>query len=324
MGSFYDDWLGLWARSVDERRKARKVILPEELQWVKTRQDYRAALLVAPETGFRTLGGATLLAEIPRGWKTGRHRHGEEAMYILRGKGYSIVGDQRFDWEEGACLRIPFGAVHQHFNGGDAPVLYYAALAPHLEYFCSVARFEQLEDCGEVVSEPRGPEAAGTHDAQGRRIVLHRAAAPAWQRGEADLTVQDAFQQSLHPQMHIVQHETIIKLMSAYEDFRGDLVEITDIFVDRAKTSSQKHAHMEALLYVLQGEGYTVIDGEEFRWKPGAAIHIPGPQTVHQHFVTSDKESRMLRTHFGIRKYLQPIVKEVFPYQFFEQGKSLA
>ena len=33
---------------------------------------------------------------------------------------------------------------------------------------------------------------------------------------------------------------------------------------------------MEAHLYVLDGTGYSVIDGETIEWKPGTAIHIQG------------------------------------------------
>ena len=323
MRDFYEQWLELWDRGAEERRTSRKAIYPEELQWVKTRQDYRAALLVAPETGFKTLGGVTMLAEIPVSWKTGRHNHGEEAIHILKGKGFTVMNDRRFDWEEGACIRIPFGSIHQHFNDGDTPVQYFAALAPHLEHFCSVAKFQHQEDCGENTSIPRYDKAGSDYDEQGRRIVLHRKDALVRERGEDDVRLQDAFRASTHPRMQTVQHGKIIRLMGASEDFRGDEVEITDIFVERPRTSSQKHAHMEALLYVIQGEGHTVIDGQKVPWRPGTALHIQGPQTVHQHFNTGSVESHHLRTHFGIRKYIQPIAKEVFPYLFFEEGKQL-
>ena len=141
--NFYDDWLGLWDKSEREKKAARKVIHAEELRWVSTRQDHKAALMVAPETGFRTWGGITMIAEIPLGWHTGSHSHGEEAIYIMKGKGFSIIDDKAYDWEEGSCIRIPFGSVHQHFNEGAEPVQYTSAMAPHLEHLCGLAKFEQ-------------------------------------------------------------------------------------------------------------------------------------------------------------------------------------
>lgn len=323
MGNFYDDWLLLWDRNIEERRKARKVIQFEELNWVRTRQDYKAALCVAPETGFKTNGGLTMRAEIPVDWKTGRHSHGEEVMYIIKGKGSTFIEGQRYDWEEGSCVRIPFGATHQHFNTGDIPVQYYAALVPHLENFISVARFVQLEDCGEYFRLPEASGPVKDHDAGGRRIVLRKQDAGVGHHGEHRNRLKDAFHESHAREMDTVQHAKIQKMMGNSEDFVGDEVEITDIFYDKPHWQSEKHAHMEAILHILQGEGYSIVDEEKLPWKPGTTVHIQGPLTVHQHFNTSDVECQQLRTHFGIRKVYQPIVKGVFPYTYYEAGRSL-
>ena len=76
---------------------------------------------------------------------------------------------------------------------------------------------------------------------------------------------------------------------------------------------------MEAILYILQGEGYTVCDGEKVPWKKGTCIQVQGPQTVHQHFNTSDVPSHMLRGAAGIRmKFFQQVARERFPYLWYE------
>lgn len=322
MSNFYDEWLNLEAKGVEERKKARKVIHAKDLQWIRTRQDYKAALLVSEETGFKTLGGVTMLAEIPVAWKTGKHLHGEEAMYVIKGKGFSIIDEQRFDWEEGSCLAIPFGAAHQHFNTGDTPIEYFSALAPHLEFFCMVSRFQQFEDCGEAPVQPNQPESVSDFNSEGRRIVLHRKDAKHLQRGDPDGRPQDAFMKSHPDQMRKGQHGKLIKMMGV-ESFRSEEAEITDIFFDGPRSIGQKHAHMEALLYILDGEGYSIVDEEKIPWSKGSALDIQGPQTVHQHVVTSDIQSQMLRTHFGIRKYMQPIAKKTFPYLYLEEGRPL-
>lgn len=323
MGDFYDGWLTLWDKGQREKKQARKSISFEELEWTKTKQDYKAALLVSPETGFKTMGGVTMRAEIPVGWKTGKHSHGEEAMYIIKGSGCSIIGGTRYDWEEGACVRVPFGAEHQHLNTGDKPVEYFSAFAPDLESFLSLAKFSHLEDCGEYRSVPESKDGAKDHDQNGRRIVLHLKDAQVGHQGEERERIKDGFSDTHPHQMHTVQHGKIVKMMGGYPDFIGDEVEITDIFHDKPHTASEKHAHMEAILHILQGEGYSIIDGEKIPWKTGTTIHVQGPQTVHQHFNTGDVESKQLRTHFAIRKVYQPIVKDVFPYLYFEAGRPL-
>lgn len=52
---------------------------------------------------------------------SGKHRHqGGIVIYVLEGKGYSIVDDERIDWEKGDLVLLPIkkgGVEHQHFNG---------------------------------------------------------------------------------------------------------------------------------------------------------------------------------------------------------------
>ncbi|MDP3880027.1 MAG: cupin domain-containing protein [Dehalococcoidales bacterium] len=54
---------------------------------------------------------------------------------------------------------------------------------------------------------------------------------------------------------------------------------------------SGKHKHnMEAIIMIIQGEGYTVVDGTKHEWKKGDVISVP-PMTVHQHFNTGKTEA---------------------------------
>lgn len=51
---------------------------------------------------------------------SGKHRHqGGIVLYVTEGKGYSIVDDERVDWEKGDLVLLPIrpgGVEHQHFN----------------------------------------------------------------------------------------------------------------------------------------------------------------------------------------------------------------
>jgi mannose-6-phosphate isomerase-like protein (cupin superfamily) len=318
--SFYERWLQLRGQAEAEKRQARKAISPDELEWVTTRQDARAALLISPENGFRTWGTTLMVAEIPVGWQTGEHLHGEEAVFIHRGRGCSVIDGRRFDWEAGDCLWIPFGSRHQHFNLGAEPVQYVSALCPDLEYQCLVVDVQQLSECGPCVAVPDG-EDGGDVDADGRQLVFRLKNAPATApRGlPPDATANTAFRQSMPAVMStaavgLPPERQSIHLMYPPR-FVGEEVELTHIFTYGAGDSSPKHAHMEAMLYVVKGRGYSVIDDERFDWQEGSAFHVQGPQTVHQFFAT--EPSRLLRIHFGIRSlFFQPIAKPRFPYVF--------
>lgn len=56
---------------------------------------------------------------------SGRHTHqGGLTLFVLKGKGYTVVDGRRFDWQEGdlICLPIKKGGVeHQHFNVDNRP-----------------------------------------------------------------------------------------------------------------------------------------------------------------------------------------------------------
>lgn len=51
---------------------------------------------------------------------SGRHKHqGGINLFVIKGKGYTVVDGQRFDWSEGDLILLPFkrgGVEHQHYN----------------------------------------------------------------------------------------------------------------------------------------------------------------------------------------------------------------
>ena len=54
------------------------------------------------------------------------HRHNSYALYhILRGAGFSIVGDHKFEWSRGDTFACSPWASHEHFNSGDEPAIQY-------------------------------------------------------------------------------------------------------------------------------------------------------------------------------------------------------
>ena len=108
-------------------------------------------------------------------------------------------------------------------------------------------------------------------------------------------------------------------LMHAPENgFKAREVEITHIMCDNPGMYSGKHGHMEAVIYILEGEGYSIVEGEKVEWEKGALLQVQDPQTVHQHFNIGQVEAQLLRTHYGLRaRYFQPIARRVFPYIYY-------
>lgn len=68
------------------------------------------------------------------------------------------------------------------------------------------------------------------------------------------------------------------------------------VFTHEIRTKSGKHRHQGGLvIYVLEGYGYSIVDGERIDWKKGDCVLLPiRPRGVeHQHFNSDpDKPSR--------------------------------
>lgn len=339
--NFYDRWLGLWDEAEEERRKSRRNIHGEDREWVETVQDAKAALLISPETGFRTWGTTTMIAEIPPHSHTGQHKHGEEAVFIESGNGFSVIDGVRYDWEPWSMLAIPFGAVHQHFNTGATPARYISVLAVHLEHAAGLHRTIQLENWGATTNEPDVPVSADGMAPDGESRIALRPADAISQKGEDDgvpvlpadmpefdpehpLIVGDLNgMMSLPAGFHKSEIRQYMRINKDTNDVKLHTVEISGLLIDPPHEYGGMHAHMEAHLYVLQGAGYSLVNGEKVPWKAGTAFHVPGPQTPHRHVNESDEKAIMIRIAFGNRYFWEKAAKREFPYLYLEPRQGV-
>ena len=289
MTDFYKDWLEESKRIEKTVNEAPRVARGKNLDWVRTRQDSKAALMIAPETGYPTGGSLLMRAEIPVGWHTGKHIHGEEAIYVERGEGFLLLDDRRYDFHRGTVFHIPYRSAHQLFNTGNEPVSYLSGLAWHLEASIYMGRLEQIEDVGQndsagLTKVPR--EESQYWPTDGRRISIHEE--------QFDLSTE-------------TKHGATYFLMGRsgkQNGFKATSVAISSIFVDLPHSKSHSHAHPEAYLYALQGSGYSEIGGKRYDWEQGDAVHVPPGMMHHQHFNPTDQEMKELRFEYGIRYWL--------------------
>lgn len=89
-----------------------------ELEVVASVKRKRAYISEPEILGSMVQTMAMFVAEIPPGGHTGKHRHFNEALiYILHGRGHSVIEGQRYDWAESDVIAVPLFSWHQHFNG---------------------------------------------------------------------------------------------------------------------------------------------------------------------------------------------------------------
>ena len=94
--------------------------------------------------------------EIPPGSRTGRLKfQGEQVMYILEGRGYTVLDGVKHSWKAGDVVNLPLrkqGIVIQHFNEDPEKPVKFVAAEPNLFACAGVDRgsgFEQIEDAPE-------------------------------------------------------------------------------------------------------------------------------------------------------------------------------
>ena len=311
MTDFYRGWLAESAK-LEHRMTAPPVVARgRDATWIETPQDSRVAMLIGEASGFPTQGTALLQAEIPAGWHTGTHVHGEEAIHIVAGTGFSVIDGARYDWMAGTTLHIPYGAAHQHVNTGDGPAVYVSAVTQDLDFAVKLGRLQQLDEKGpgNDTLVARHPSEGSQLGADGRRISLH---------------LEDAIDEKArrlsghaHPKGEgkgAHRHAGIWILMGGSESpsdetngFRAKAAAMTNIFEEAPHSGSHRHAHTEAMLYVLEGNGYSEIDGQRYDWQAGDAVHVPPRMTVHEHFNDSDARTRTLRIEFGVRFFYEAL-----------------
>ncbi len=120
----YDRTIELAEESARRARRGPVVVHTRELKLERLEARGRTRAYVSePEIlGSMVQTMAMFIAEIAPAEKTGKHRHFNEAMiYILEGRGHSVIDGDQYDWREGDVVSIPLYAWHQHFN--DDPAL---------------------------------------------------------------------------------------------------------------------------------------------------------------------------------------------------------
>lgn len=338
---FYADWLAASERNASVVDRSPIVARGRDLVWIETPNEDRLAMLIGEQVGFPTNGTNLCKVVVPVGRHTGRHRHGEEAIHVVRGQGFIVVGGRRYDFHDGTTIHVPYMEAHQVFNTGDGEVEYVSASTMDLDLFIRLGRLEQLEEKGanEDGFEAAHPAAGEQFDALGRRIALHLEDAP----NEADRKKshresshdghgheshghdehgrkEPGHADSANPPARLIKsehphrHGAIYNLMGGGESksehrngFTALTAAMTQIFEEVPHTSSHCHTHTEAVLYVLEGVGFSEIDGEHYDWEAGDAVQIPPKMTRHEHFNPSDGRTRTLRIEYGIRYFYEQL-----------------
>jgi gentisate 1,2-dioxygenase len=80
---------------------------------------------------------------------------GEQVIYIIEGKGYTLIDGVKHHWKAGDVVNLPLrkpGITIQHFNEDETARVRFVAAEPNFVHTTGVDRgsgFEQIEDAPE-------------------------------------------------------------------------------------------------------------------------------------------------------------------------------
>ena len=159
--NFWGELLALRDRQRAERKGGMQVLKRRDLPLESNRQGLMRWYM-HPEIKDTVL--STYLCfeqEIPPGGRTGRVKfQGGQVIYVIAGRGYTLLDGVKHPWEAGAVINLPLrrgGIIVQHFNDDPQAPARFLAVEPNLFACTGVDRgsgFEQLEDAPEFRRQP--------------------------------------------------------------------------------------------------------------------------------------------------------------------------
>lgn len=159
----WDELIELRDQQREQLKHSRVVVHFDELPWEINPQGKMKWYLHPGIKDTAHHESIIYMQEIPPGSRSGKLIHqGGTAFYVWKGKGYSIINDERFDWEEEDLILLPVsirwdeGVTYQHFNADPKEPALLLASAPNVWDSMGVdlgIGLEQLETCPEYIGK---------------------------------------------------------------------------------------------------------------------------------------------------------------------------
>jgi gentisate 1,2-dioxygenase len=262
---------------------------------VGTAQAERRVLLLAnPGLPFPTATN-TLTANIQvvmPGEIARAHRHTAAALRLIIESqgGYTVVNGQRIPMRPGDLVLTPNWTWHDHANDSDTPMLWLDGLDSPLIRMLECGFREEYKEESQPVGEGADPSFA-KYGAGGLR--------PAWE--PAPTTKHSPLWHYPYTQARAALERLAAE--GAGNPFDGVIMEYTNpvnggpamptigcyVQLLRPGEHTQAHRHTSsAAFHVVEGSGYSVVDGQQLDWEDKDVFCVPG-WAFHEHVNTGDR-----------------------------------
>jgi gentisate 1,2-dioxygenase len=280
--SFLDVW----------RRERRNIARGADLRLERsTMRGARVGYLCGGDSGIPMRMIDARVVELEPGERTSTHRHAHDAVcFVLEGQGVTTVGDRRYPWLRWDALHTPAWSWHRHENTGRTRARIFAVTDAPLIATLGLSRIDDIGDDPPAPDEPPSgrPSADGGYDAElaAARAMWEERRSARRHTSFGDLVLRSSPRGS----------RTAL-LVDRSLGYRTTGLSIA-LFQIPPGGKQANHRHPgEALLYIVEGEGHSVIDGVRYDWREGDAP-IVNQYVWHQHFNSSpDRVATVIRMH---------------------------
>jgi len=304
---FLDEW----------RRQRRQIARGADVRMA--RSDIRRAgvgFLCGGDSGIPMRMIDARVIELAPGERTSTHRHSHDAVcFVLDGQGATTIGGQRYAWMRWDALHTPAWSWHRHENTGKAPARLLAVTDAPLVNTLGLAR---IDDIGDQAPEPDEPARARPTTGGGYDAEL-AAAAAAWEERRQARRHTSFGDLTLRVSPRGTRTALLVDRSLGYRT-TGISIALFQI-PPGGKQANHRHPG-EALLYIVEGEGYSVIDGVRHDWATGDAP-IVNQYVWHQHFNGSpDGVATVIRMHMW-ESIIETMQAAMDPIELYEDEPGL-
>jgi len=303
----YDVQIERRAADVDEWNRNRKVMAhAKNVRMTKSpMRNASYGTLIGPGGQCPSRVIDTRMIEIAPGERTSTHRHVHTAeLFCLDGEGYTVVNDRKVTWSKWDALYIPTNAWHYSVNTGTTPARFVSISdAPLFDLF----HFDDFDDIG--TTEPKGPFYPDT--------PMQRLARQAeGKQGEYEAAILEAAENERRLATgtlvtHFKEQTLLVNKKGTRSTFLVDITQgfhgtgLSMVMFQIAPGGWQsRHRHGgEAVLFCVEGKGYSVVDDERHEWAAGDATLV-SKWSWHQHFnADPDNVAVIIRMHMWESQY---------------------
>ncbi len=238
------------------------------------------------------------------GVHTEEQRDAESVLHVLNGHGYSVIDGKRYEWGPHDSIHLKLGSWYQHFNTSSTEPAHILVgrPAPILEHLSPAAIVDKGDSFSDTPDDymPR-------HPFTGERVKVGYVGGQKWM-SHLQLATHErlAAQEARRKEARVILRasEAVIERSEHRGDWKIGLIDeylgfdnrVLAMYVHQmpAGAHTETHKHGEAIVYVLNGTGYSIVNGKRYDWRTGDCIHVQ-PGEWHQHWnLDPDNESQHL------------------------------